>query len=250
LTGAAKAIDELDARFAPLWKASGGEAVCAATKALTTGARALRGTPAPGGTNAATWTDAADDVVVGADAITTYCATRDRDATPAADHASLTALHDALGKAIARVPGAPALDAHAADPIAAAPVPPMTSDAGKALDELARSLAPVWRLDKAHSGDAMCAAAKTWDAKATALASIAPPPGLAAQDWQDAANAVHTGTSGLLLCCFNQRPPRSADPATQAGQDAVDRDCLAAVRQGLALAIAIVPDAPPLDAAR
>ena len=132
-------------------------------------------------------------------------------------------------------------------PVDAAPVvPPSLSDAAKALDQFDQMLAPVWKLPNDKLGAAMCDLAKTLQAKADTLKSLAAPPGVKADDWKSTIENVSGTMGGVMLDCFNGRPTKMS-PEEKTVQDGNDRDAMKAVHDAFAAAVKLVPDAHPID---
>jgi hypothetical protein len=120
---ATAALDDLDAVVAPIWKLSAKDSaktMCTAWKNMKAKSDHLAGSTPPASVKSDAWKTATDDVTSAVTGLQLCCNNRPKGLSPAmqaaqdsSDRDCLDAVHDALGKAIALVPGASPLDSHA-----------------------------------------------------------------------------------------------------------------------------------------
>jgi hypothetical protein len=119
----------------------------------------------------------------------------------------------------------------------------------KALDEMDRVMAPIFKLEPPARFDAFCAVRAKLAANAQAIAAAPAPPGVA--DWAAKAKKLENDMSEDPLrepevCC--RLAPQGLKGKQRKTQDGINDDCVTPIHESFKQLVASVPGAPAADA--
>jgi hypothetical protein len=120
-------------------------------------------------------------------------------------------------------------------------VPAPMSELAKAIDDIDRRLAPIWRLSDKERFAAFCAGRKLLLDKSAALITMPNP----ATDWRSTAEGLSNAVRMADKCCLEQ--PKDLSPALQAGQDDTNAECIKPIHDDFVAVAKLVPVAPAVD---